>query len=285
MRAPIAFCDLLEGHLGNPDQPLRGKRVVVTRAPEQAHTLVEELEDLGAEILLMPTVSFSDPVDMESLDAALRLVGQFDWVLFTSANAVQFVSKRCRALGLDGGKLQAPRPMVAAVGPATASAAEEAGFRVDFVAKQARGVALADELWGSINGRKILLPRSDRGDKELPAALLEAGGQVTEVVAYRIMAAPPPEPEVRRLVGSGEVDAVTFASPSAFRQFSDILGKEVVVRIAQRAVFAAIGPTTAEAIRSQGFPVEIQAADPSPIGLAAAIANYFARIPSGVKKS
>ncbi len=257
----------------------------MTRAPEQARALVSELEALGAEVLLLPTLSFRDPEDTEALDAALRSVARFDWILFTSANAVRFFSERCRSLGLDCRRLQSPRPMVGVVGPATARVAGEEGFRVDYVTKQTRGVALAEELWGSISGRWILLPRSDRAGNELPTALREAAAQVVDLVAYRAMAATSSTPEVLQRLEGGELDVVTFASPSAFDYFSDMLGTEAVARIAGRAVFAAIGPTTAQAIRSEGYPVSIEAAESNSAGLAAAIANYFVDTTSGVKKS
>src|SRR6202022_5135322 len=142
-RAPTAFCVWREGQLETDrKKPLAGRRIVVTRAPEQAQDLVERLEQLGAEVLLLPAVSFCEPKDTASLDAALRSLDSFDWLLFTSTNAVRFFAQRRQALGFGPPALQSPTPlppgppgmMIAAVGPATAQAASDAGFRVDRVA-------------------------------------------------------------------------------------------------------------------------------------------------------
>ncbi len=255
-------------------KPLVGKRVVVTRAPEQAGELLRELERLGAEVLLLPMVAFADPIDSAPLDASLRSLGRFDWVLFTSPNAVAFFAQRARTLGLDCRALQSPRPMVAAVGRATAQAAEAEGFRVDHVAIQSSGEGLARDLWGSVTGRRILLPRSDRAGRDLPNALAEAGAEVVEVVAYRTVA-PPAESGVLERIRRGEVDVVAFASPSALHHLTEELPGEALQELAGRILLAAIGPTTAAAIRTAGLKVAIETEESTATGLAAAIARHF----------
>src|ERR1700730_3407334 len=152
-------------------QPLSGKRIVVTRAARQAQELRRSLEDMGAEVLLMPTVSFLAPEDGKALDSALGELLRFDWVLFTSQNAVGFFIKRCRELGLDRESFDWPKPLVAVVGPATAQVATERGLRVSFVATEHTGEGLARELRILVDGGKVLLPRSDRGDDRLLNAL------------------------------------------------------------------------------------------------------------------
>src|SRR5450755_590508 len=156
-RVLTGFCGSREGPLDRASQPLAGRRVVVTRAPEQAQELVRELERVGAEVFILPTVSFAPPADWKPLDSAIGALAGFDWILLTSQNAVRYFAQRCHELKLDPKSLQPPRPLVAAVGAATAKAATEAGFRVDYTAAKQTGESLVEELvvelWGSIGDR------------------------------------------------------------------------------------------------------------------------------------
>ncbi|HXW18408.1 MAG TPA: uroporphyrinogen-III synthase [Candidatus Acidoferrales bacterium] len=287
--------------MSGENRPLAGKRVAVTRAPEQAGELAAHLEGYGAEVLLLPTVGFADPKDTQTLDAALRALDRIDWIVFTSENAVRFFAKRARVLGLEPGKLPA-KPQIAAVGPATAGAAEAEGFAAGYVAKKHRGESLANELREKLSGKRVLLPRSDLATDELPRMLSEFAGQVIEAVAYRTVAPGMEEPAaVGRIRGSeepedpagrtlrrirdAEVDIITFASPSAFRNFTELIGTETLRRISESAKIAAIGPTTARAVQEDGYRVAIEAKEATSRGLAEAIAVYFEEESSGVKSS
>jgi uroporphyrinogen III methyltransferase / synthase len=258
-------------------RPVAGKRIVVTRAPDQAQELVRALESLGAEVLIFPTVRFEVPENWHDLDAALRGIASFDWILFSSQNAVRFFCRRARELGLIPAQVQSPRPLIAAIGPATSQAAEVEGLRVDYVAKKNSGEDLARELWGSLSGRSVLLPRSDRADDRLPEALQEAGAKVNSVVAYGTLDAEAADPGLAALILRGDADAVIFASPSAFHNFSKMLGGADLLRLSARTQFAAIGPTTARALRDAGIHVEIEATEASSAGLADALVKYFQR--------
>ncbi len=283
------------------NKPLTGKSVVVTRAPEQAVELTARLEGYGAEVLLVPTVSFADPEDTTILDASLRSLDRIDWILFTSENAVKFFARRARALGIDLGELQA-LTKIAAVGPATAAAAGTEGLTLDYVAKRHNGEALAQELRGELAGKRVLLPQSDLAKEDMARLLREFSGQVIEVVAYRTVApgseTPAPTGRIRgteepadpaaealRRIRSGDVDVISFASPSAFRNFAELMGAEAMRALSESAKFAAIGPTTARAIRDDGWAVAIEAAESTSQGLGDAIATYFEREASGVKTS
>lgn len=258
-------------------EPLAGKRIVVTRAPEQAQDLIRGLEQLGAEVLRMPTVRFVAPADCESLDRRLRELARFDWVLFTSQNAVGFFCQRCQELGLDRKFFRLSKPLLAAVGPQTAQVATQKGLRVDFVAHEQTGEGLARELRDSVGGRKVLLPRSDRGDRRLLSALRGCGADVTEVIVYRTAAPETLDPEVLNRIRRGEVDAIVFASPSAFHNLCESIGSAELVKISARIQFAAIGPTTARALREAGARVGIEASTPSGRGLSDSIAKYYQR--------
>lgn len=257
-------------------KPLAGKRVVVTRATDQAHELAHSLMALGAEVVLLPTVSFAAIEDSHELDAALRRLAEFDWILFTSQNAVRFFSQRMRELGLAVA-LHSPRPLVGAVGTGTAIAASSEGFRVDRIPKSHSGEALARELWGAIGDRQVLLPRSDRADDRLPNALREAGARVTEIVAYRTAVPDSLDPKILKSIRDAEVDAIVFASPSAFRCLSECIGAVQLAELSNRVQFAAIGPTTARAMREDRARVDIEATESSAAGLADSIAKYYQR--------
>lgn len=252
---------------------LQGKRIVVTRAVEQARGLKARLESMGATVLLFPAVSFSEPADTRELDRAILSLGEFDWVLFTSANAVRFFAARCRKLDVDPSQDNNYR--CAAVGPATASAVAAEGFPVDHVAQEFLGVALARELSAALAGRKILLPRSERARPDLPAALKSVGAEVTEVVAYSTGSAGAIDPGVMRAVREAEVDVISVFSPSAIDNMRALLGEDVVSRLGATAAFAAVGPVTAAALRGAGLPVAIEASLTTVDSMATAIERYF----------
>lgn len=256
--------------------PLTGKRIIVTRAPEQAGELIRRLERRGAQVFLLPAVKFAPPKDWTALDAALRQLPRFDWVLFTSQNAVRFFAARAAELSIairsaDG------RPMIAAVGPATAKAAVEEGMSVDYVAKEHTDEALAREMRETLASRAVLLPRSNRADERLPTALWEAGACVTEAAAYRVVAPEELDPAIVKRIRRKEADAIVFASPSAFQNLSTAIPASVLAKLSRRIQFAAIGPTTALALRESGVRVEIEAEEASSAGLVGAIVKYYER--------
>lgn len=258
--------------------------MVVTRAPDQAGELTARLQELGAEVLLLPLVSFGDPEDTASLDAALGGLAEFDWVLLTSQNAARFFAKRLRSVGATIPPA-AGRPQTAAVGPATARAAEEEGLTIAFVAGRHTGEALAGELTPQLQGKRVLLPRSDRARPDLPTALRAAGAIVVDVIAYRTLVPQPAESGVLDRIRNGAVDVIAFASPSAFHHFAEQLGADEMPRLTEKTAFAAIGPTTAQAIRAAGLDVAIEADESTAAGLAAAIASHFVRQSSAGAKN
>jgi uroporphyrinogen-III synthase len=259
----------------NPGRPLDGKRIVVTRAIDQARGLKDRLETMGAIVLLLPAVSFSEPSDTTELDRAIGSLDSFDWILFTSANAVRFFSARRRKLAsaFPAGKA----PLCAAVGPATATAAAAEGFTVDYVAKEFLGAALARELGDSLAGKKVVLPRSERAGRDLPDALKTAGAYVTEVLAYHTGGINAADPAVLQALREARVDVVSFFSPSAVENLRGELGPEVFSRLAEQAALAAVGPVTAASLRKAGLPVSIEASEATADSMATAIQDYFSR--------
>jgi uroporphyrinogen-III synthase len=277
MRERAGFWSSQEDPLDRTNQPLAGKRIVVTRAPEQAGELIRELERLGAEVLILPTVSFAPPEDWRELDEQLRRLDGFDALLFLSKNAVRYILQRSRELGIKCEAIHSHNRLIAAVGPATAQAATDEGVQVDYIAKNHTGESLAEELREPLRGRSVLVPRSDRGDDRLPSMLREAGAHVTEVVAYRTAVPKTLDAEIVDRIQRGEVDAIVFASPSAYHNLSDVMGSKRLAELASRVDFAAIGPTTARALREAAARVAIESNESSAAGLADAIAKHYQR--------
>jgi uroporphyrinogen-III synthase len=253
---------------------LAGRRIVVTRAPEQAGELSRLLEAHGAEVLLCPLVGFEPPADNSGLDAALRRLDEFDWLLFTSQNAVRFFEERRRELGAP---LVWGRPRVAAVGPATAQAARELGYGVEHTASRATGMTLAADLKEQVAGKRVLLPRSDRARLDLPEALRGAGAKVTDVTAYRTVPPDSAAEAALALIRAGRVDAITLASPSAFERLTEQIGDAALAALVERVPLAAIGPVTADAIRRAGLPVAVVPQKPSAAAFVKALAAHFAQ--------
>lgn len=261
------------------ENALAGKRVVLTRAAEQSKALAEELTLRGARVIVLPCVEFRAPRDSTALDDALSHLQEFDWVAFTSQNAVQFFSRRLREFGRVLPNFRFPR--IAALGKATANAAEKEGLDVDFVAREARsGTDFVAEFAYAANGRKILLPQSDQAEPAVADGLREAGANVTPVAAYRTCMPESLDLEALDRVRREGAVVFVFASPSAVHNFARIVGENQLRRFARESVFAAIGPTTGRAIRDAGCPVGIEAAKPTSEAIIEAMIQYFSRVNS-----
>jgi uroporphyrinogen-III synthase len=255
------------------DKPLDGKRIVITRAVEQSRDLKERLEKLGAKVMLLPAVSFSEPADTTELDHAISSLETYDWLLFTSVNAARFFASRCRKLGRS--PKGSDKPRCAAVGPATASAAAGEGFTIVYVAREFLGVALARELGMALAGKRVLLPRSERAGRDLPDALQAAGAEVVGIVAYHTGGVGAAEPGVMEAMREARVDVLSFFSPSAVENLRSELGAEVLSSLAVRAALAAVGPVTAAALRKAGLPVAIEASEATAESMVTAIVKHF----------
>jgi hydroxymethylbilane synthase len=257
---------------------LLGRKIVVTRAPEQAVELAQALEERGAKVLRMPMVRFAAPGDPSALDAAIRRVKEFDWLLFTSQVAVRFYATRRRELDaedLSASVALRESPRIAVVGRATAKGAKQLGLQVDYVAEAESGAGLARELGPSMRGKSVLLPQSSQAGESLAKMLREAGADVTSVEAYATVAPEGASPEILHQIRTGGVDAIVFASPSAFRNFAAFFDKDELGELSRRVAFAAIGPTTRKAMGERGVSVSIAAADPSVESMVEAIVGRF----------
>jgi uroporphyrinogen-III synthase len=263
---------------------LAGKRIVITRAMTQSEDLARKLSERDAIPLVFPLVSFAEPEDCGPLDEAIAGIEQFDWVILTSARAVQAIARRAAesrtALVRSGSRLQ-----VACVGPVTAEAAKRAKFPVKYVATTHNGVALAEELGSRLTEARVLLPRSDRANPDLPAALKRHGAVVTEVIAYRTLRPVDVDRSDLREIAYGGKDAVLFFSPSAV-QYSQVLLN--IRELQHKVAITAVGPVTAKALREAGVSRVVVASDTTAAAVIEALERYFAEAgkaaPAGVKQ-
>ena len=267
-------------------KPLAGKRIVVTRALEQSRPLVEALRDAGADPQLLPLMAFAPPDDFSDLDNCLRNPRQFDWVFFTSQNAVRVVQERSTTLGRSLSQVFSD-VQIAAVGPATADFVHAAGLPVAYVSKVHNGVAMAGELSLEVKGKHVFLPRSDRANPDLIEALKRLNAQVTPVVAYKTVA-----PEDASLHSPEKLlngaDAILFFSPSAVHHLREILGSERFLELSNRAVFVAIGPVSEKALQSEGVRRILVASDTTIAASIATLTEFFSKaglhLPAGAKQ-
>lgn len=238
---------------------LEGVRVVVTRAVHQAEELAAPLRELGAEAILVPVIGMAPPADLEPLKQAA--VRTYDWIIFTSANAVAAFAEYVR-------DPQGLTSRIAVVGASTQRAARQRGFRVSLVPEEYVAesllAALANE---KLPGRRILIPSADDARDVLPGGLRERGADVDVVVAYRNIL-----PEEVKLLAQSVFrepfpDWVTFASPSAVKNLASIAGVAALGRVR----IASIGPVTSAAVRKLGLPVAAEARVHSTEGLIEAL--------------
>ncbi|MBA9001437.1 MULTISPECIES: uroporphyrinogen-III synthase [Thermomonospora] len=258
-------------------KPLFGWRVLVPRTKEQAASLSERLRSYGAVPEEVPTISVEPPRTPQQMDRAVKglVTGRYEWVVFTSTNAVRAVREKFVDYGLDARAFAGLK--VAAVGEQTARALIEFGVHPDLVPTgQQSGEGLL-EVWPPYDKdldpiNRVLLPRADIATDTLIAGLTELGWECDDVTAYRtVRAAPPPQP-IREAIKGGGFDAVLFTSSSTVRNLIGIAGKPHNV-----TVIAVIGPQTAKTAQEYGLRVDVMADKPSALALAEALAEYGAR--------
>jgi len=259
---------MVEGSRAEDRKPLRGSRIVVTRPRKQATEFVKALEELGAEVLLIPLISVIDPQEPEALRAAVLDADHFDWIVFTSANAVTRFWDVVEAAGDEGPKLD--RVAICTVGPATAAAVEARGGRAELLPEKYLGEGVVEALRGSgdLSGRRVLFPRAEGARSLVPDALRSLGAEVVDVVAYRTIPDREAAEELRRILLDGGADVVTFTSSSAVREFVETVGIDTGA-----AKVATIGPITSATARAAGLRVDLEAEPFTTLGLVATIAG------------
>ena len=255
------------------EQPLFGRRVLVTRAAGQASELADRLQRAGAIPILIPTIEIGPPSSFGAFDAALSALDGFDMVTFTSSNAVEAFAERSRAL-----QIRAVPRGIAVVGSATAKAVEAIGLRVDVIPEKFTAEALAETLRPTAAGRRYLLLLAQNAPTTLPDALEAAGAKATVVPAYRNRVPVASVRAVRDLFASeaSAPDAVTFTSASTATNLLGLL-TEAKLQLPGAVIRASIGPVTSKTLSSLGIPPHVEASESNIAGLVEALAAYFAR--------
>lgn len=258
------------------DAPLDSRRVIVTRPREQAVELSGFLERLGAQVIHIPVIEIADPPSWKEIDWSIRklIEGYYSWIVFSSTNSVDKFFERIHVAGRDARVFG--RARIAAVGPATADRLRTQGIHADLVPEQHTGEALAEAL-GRGSGR-VLVPRVSGAPRSLVERIAAKGWNAESVVAYVNAPATEESPEVHS-VRAGAFDAVTFASGSAVRGFTGMVGAPEDLHLAgseeASKIVACIGPSTAEAARELGFRVDVVAEEHTARGLALGLAAVF----------
>ena len=261
LRDEIAWFDRL---------PLFGRRIVVTRASAQASGLRDALAALGAEVLEMPALRV-EPLDQAPLQAAMRRVADYQWLVVTSQNAVGFVWSALRAAGLDARALAGLR--VACVGKSTSEALLDRGLAADVVPPRYVAESVLEALGArdDVRGTRVLYVAAEGARDVLPVGLRRLGCTVDLVPAYRTVPSSEGADALRAALASGRVDAVTFASASAVRGYVEAVGGD-----ASRAPAVTIGPVTSDAARAAGLVVAAESRQASIAGLVEAVVTELA---------
>ena len=257
------------------NQPLFGKRVLVTRTRRQASALSDLLIEEGAEPVELPVLEVGPPPSWGPLDAAIARLGTYSWVVFTSVHGVEFFYMRLRAQGMDARAFSGVK--VAAIGEATAGALEAHGIRPDLVPEDFSSGGLLATFKG--RGRaddRFLLPRALDVPDDLETGLKKLGAEVDQVAVYRSFLPEEINEDIRDRILRGEIDIFTFTSSSTVRHLLEVLGEKGTEAI-NRATVACIGPMTARTAQEFDLRVDVEAKDHTIPGLVDALSEHFGK--------
>jgi uroporphyrinogen-III synthase len=252
--------------------PLKGRRVLVTRASDQMGKLSEGLRALGATPIEVPVLEIRPPASFEALDAALRSISSYDWLVLTSANTVKALAQRAAKVGI---KIKQPVSLrVAAVGEATAEAARRAGFQVNFVPKDYVAESLVLWLADRSAGQRILLARAAVARDVIPDALRIYGAQVDVVDAYQNVLPEGAPAQLRHALAEG-ISAATFTSSSSATHLMEAARTAGIDWPVPGIPAVSIGPITSETLRELGWEPAVEASPSDIPGLIAAVVRLF----------
>ncbi|MEU1213965.1 bifunctional uroporphyrinogen-III C-methyltransferase/uroporphyrinogen-III synthase [Streptomyces sp. NPDC005791] len=266
-------------------KPLFGWKVLVPRTKEQAASLSDQLRSYGAVPHEVPTIAVEPPRTPQQMERAVKglVTGRYEWIAFTSVNAVKAVREKFEEYGLDARAFAGIK--VAAVGEQTAAALIDFGVKPDLVPSGEQSAAGLLEDWPPYDPvfdpiDRVFLPRADIATETLVAGLIELGWEVDDVTAYRTVRASPPPADTREAIKGGGFDAVLFTSSSTVRNLVGIAGKPHNV-----TVIACIGPATAKTAEEHGLRVDVLSPEPSVHKLAQALADFGAQRRDAAKEA
>jgi len=257
-------------------RPLFGKRIVVTRAREQASDFVALLSELGAECVEFPTIEVIPPPSWKEIDRAIRNLETYQWLVFTSVNGVKHFFDRLEHSGQDARTLKGIR--VAAIGPKTADAIRSKGVNPDLVPQEYRAEAVVEAfVKQGVQGLKILLPRAADAREVLPQELEKMGATVEVVEAYRTVKPEGRKSEIKAMLEKGDIHMVTFTSSSTVSNFMDMFQAEndQLLTWMKTVTVACIGPVTAKTAEERGLSVHVTPSAYTIEALTQAIVDYF----------
>jgi uroporphyrinogen III methyltransferase/synthase len=257
-------------------RPLLGKRIVVTRAREQASDLVKQLADLGAECLQYPTIKVIPAADTDPLSDAISSLSAYDWIVFTSVNGVKLFFERLFELDLDVRALN--HLHTAAIGPVTSQQLRTFGLKSDILPKNYRAEAVVEAFCKEdLKGKKILLPRAAEARPVLPVELRKMGAEVDEVTAYLTENVADNADLLIEQLTQKRIDLITFTSSSTVKNFKTLLPSENIKDLLDGVTIASIGPITTDTAKELGFEVHITAHTYTIPGLCDAIMKHYAK--------
>ncbi|MDQ0795749.1 bifunctional uroporphyrinogen-III C-methyltransferase/uroporphyrinogen-III synthase [Streptomyces sp. B1I3] len=266
-------------------KPLFGWKVLVPRTKEQAASLSDQLRSYGAVPHEVPTIAVEPPRTPQQMERAVKglVTGRYEWIAFTSVNAVKAVREKFEEYGLDARAFAGIK--VAAVGEQTAAALIDFGVKPDLVPSGEQSAAGLLDDWPPYDPvfdpiDRVFLPRADIATETLVAGLIELGWEVDDVTAYRTVRASPPPADTREAIKGGGFDAVLFTSSSTVRNLVGIAGKPHNV-----TVIACIGPATAKTAEEHGLRVDVLSPEPSVHKLAQALADFGAQRRDAAKEA
>jgi uroporphyrinogen III methyltransferase/synthase len=254
-------------------KPLTGKKILITRAREQSGDFSTLLEKLGAEVIEFPTIEIVPPLRWKELDQAIRQLKSYDWIIFTSANGVNFFWQRLR----EKGKYHLSSSLkVCAIGPATANQLKGKKTSVDYMPKEFIAESILkgfDKM--AVGGKRILLARAKKARDVLPMGLRKMVAEVDVVEVYRTVKPKAGARRLKKILTKERIDAVTFTSSSTVDHFVKLLKKEDLKQLSKKIAIACIGPVTAKTAKEWGMKVQIQPKEYTIPALTQAIAEYF----------
>ncbi len=271
LRPPIVF---IIGHVVElaktlswfEQRPLFGQTVMVTRPQHQAENLARQFEELGARVVQQPAITISEPPSWDDVDAAISRLDSYDWLVFSSANGVDFFLKRLFELGLDARSLG--RCKIAAIGPGTASRLKDHHLIADLVPEKFEAETLATELAGEAAQCRYLLLRASRGREVLKQTLEQAGGQVDQVVVYTSDDITQANEELLSEMKEGAIDWVTITSSAIAKSMASMFGESL-----NQTHLASISPITTATLDDLGYRPTTEATTYTMPGIVESILN------------
>jgi uroporphyrinogen-III synthase len=260
--------------------PLAGWRIIVSRARKQASALAEGLRALGAEVLEIPFIEIRPPRSYAKLDAALRGISGYDWLILTSVNGVEAFFERAESQHVSNSVFAHLK--IAAIGPATKNAIERHGLTVEAVPAEYVAESVVETLAEKVRGKRVLLCRAHVARDVIPRELRKLGAQVDVVEAYETVVPEQSREQLRaalaergRLGSAGVMHAITFTSSSTVHNYVKLLGiRSGKSKLVRGLLNASIGPVTSETLRRYGLTVDVQARQYTIPGLIEALIEH-----------